>query len=76
MDTVYAHVYAWQRELAEAEMPIEGWKIHRGIGMSGGLFVAREVGRPLSSQEAEGFSGELERRVGAAPTHSLRRSDR
>jgi HAD superfamily hydrolase (TIGR01509 family) len=58
VDTVYAHVFAWQRALAEAEMPIEGWKIHRRIGMSGGLFtraVAREVGRPLSSDEAEGI---------------------
>jgi HAD superfamily hydrolase (TIGR01509 family) len=56
VDTVYAHVFAWQRALAEAEMPIEGWKIHRRIGMSGGLFtraVAREVGRPLTAEEAE-----------------------
>jgi HAD superfamily hydrolase (TIGR01509 family) len=56
VDTVYAHVSAWQRALAEAEMPIDGWRIHRRIGMSGGLFtraVARELGRPLSAAEAE-----------------------
>jgi HAD superfamily hydrolase (TIGR01509 family) len=56
VDTVYAHVFAWQRALAEAGMPIDGWRIHRRIGMSGGLFaraVAREVGRPLDDQEAE-----------------------
>ncbi|MFN2628611.1 MAG: HAD family hydrolase [Gaiellaceae bacterium] len=56
VDTVYAHVFAWQRALAEAGMPIDGWRIHRRIGMSGGLFaraVAREVGRPLSEVEAE-----------------------
>ena len=56
VDTVYAHVFAWQRALAEAEMPIDGWRIHRRIGMSGGLFaraVAREVGRDLSAEEAE-----------------------
>src|SRR5918994_341435 len=56
VDTVYAHVSAWQRALAEAEMPIDGWRIHRRMGMSGGLFtraVARELGRPLSSAEAE-----------------------
>jgi HAD superfamily hydrolase (TIGR01509 family) len=56
VDTVYAHVFAWQRALAEAGMPIDGWRIHRRIGMSGGLFaraVAREVGRPLSDDEAE-----------------------
>ena len=56
IDTVYAHVFAWQQALAEAGLPIEGWRIHRRIGMSGGLFtraVAREAGRPLSDSEAE-----------------------
>ncbi|MEO8251708.1 MAG: HAD family hydrolase [Chloroflexota bacterium] len=56
IDTVYAHVFAWQRALAEAGLPIEGWRIHRRIGMSGGLFtraVARELGRPLSETEVE-----------------------
>ena len=54
VDTVYAHVFAWQRTLAEAGMPLEGWRIHRKIGMSGGLFtraVARELGRDISSSE-------------------------
>jgi HAD superfamily hydrolase (TIGR01509 family) len=56
VDTVYAHVFAWQRALAEAGLPIDAWRIHRRIGMSGGLFtraVAREVGRPLSAEETE-----------------------
>lgn len=56
IDTVYAHVFAWQRALAEAGMPIDGWRIHRRIGMSGGLFasaVAREAGRALTDTEAE-----------------------
>src|SRR5580765_4348434 len=56
VDTVYAHVFAWQRALAEEGMPIDGWRIHRRIGMSGGLFaraVAREVGRELSAAETE-----------------------
>ena len=56
VDTVYAHVLAWQRALAEKGMPIDGWKIHRRIGMSGGLFtraVARELQRPLTLEEAE-----------------------
>jgi len=54
VDTVYAHVFAWQQALAEAGMVIEGWLIHRRIGMSGGLFtraVARELGRDLSPAE-------------------------
>ena len=56
IDTVYAHVFAWQRALAEAGLPIDGWRIHRRIGMSGGLFtraVARELGRPLTGEEVE-----------------------
>lgn len=56
IDTVYAHVFAWQRALAESGMAIEGWRVHRRIGMSGGLFtraVARELNRDISAQEAE-----------------------
>jgi len=63
VDTVYAHVFAWQQTLAEAGMPIDGWRIHRRIGMSGGLFaraVARELGRPLSKVE----TAALQRRHG------------
>lgn len=56
VDTVYAHVFAWQKALTEAGMAIEGWRIHRKIGMSGGLFtraVARELGRELTPEEVE-----------------------
>lgn len=65
VDTVYAHIFAWQQALAEAGMAIEGWRIHRKIGMSGGLFtraVARELGRELSPSEAKALQqrhGEL-----------------
>jgi HAD superfamily hydrolase (TIGR01509 family) len=63
VDTVYGHVFAWQRALAQCGMPIDGWKIHRRVGMSGGLFtraVARELGRELTDEEAE----ELQQRHG------------
>jgi len=69
VDTVYAHVFAWQRALAEAGLPIDGWRIHRRIGMSGGLFtraVARELGRPLADTEVEAIQrrhGELFREL-------------
>jgi HAD superfamily hydrolase (TIGR01509 family) len=55
VDTVYAHVFAWQLALAEGDVAIDGWKIHRRVGMSGGLFtraVGRELGRDLSPEEA------------------------
>jgi HAD superfamily hydrolase (TIGR01549 family) len=63
VDTVYAHVFSWQRALAEAGMAIDGWRIHRRMGMSGGLFtraVAREIGREITETEAEA----LQRRHG------------
>ena len=63
VDTVYAHVFAWQRALAEAGLAVDGWRIHRRIGMSGGLFtraVARELGREITTEEAE----RLQRRHG------------
>jgi HAD superfamily hydrolase (TIGR01509 family) len=69
IDSVYAHVFAWQRAFEEAGLPIDGWRIHRRIGMSGGLFAraaAREIGRPLSDEESEGLQrrhGELYREL-------------
>jgi HAD superfamily hydrolase (TIGR01509 family) len=55
VDTVYAHVFSWQKALLESGMAIDGWRIHRRIGMSGGLFtraVGRELGHELSDAEA------------------------
>ena len=69
VDTVYAHVFAWQRALAERGMAIDGWRIHRRIGMSGGLFtraVGRELGRALDEAEAHALQdrhGELFREM-------------
>ena len=69
VDTVYAHVFAWQRAFAEIGLPIDGWRIHRRIGMSGGLFAraaAREIGRPFSNEEADAIQlrhGELYREM-------------
>jgi len=50
IDSVYQHVIAWQRALADCGIELAVWKIHRRIGMSGGLFVRalmRELERPL-----------------------------
>ena len=69
VDTVYAHVFAWQRALAEHDHPLDGWRIHRRIGMSGGLFtraVAREIGRTLTDEES--------RRSSAVTARSFARS--
>src|SRR4051794_4100410 len=54
VDSVYQHVLAWRDALEIAGMPLSVWRIHRRIGMSGGLFVnalARETGRNLTAAE-------------------------
>jgi HAD superfamily hydrolase (TIGR01509 family) len=54
VDSVYQHVLAWRDALELSGMPLAVWRIHRRIGMSGGLFVAalaRETGRSLSPDE-------------------------
>src|SRR4051812_34315424 len=55
VDTVYAHALAWWKVLAEADLPVPGWKVHRLIGMSGGLITkaaSHEIGRELTDDEA------------------------
>ena len=47
VDSVYQHVTAWQEALTELGIPLSVWRIHRRIGMSGGLFLdalQRETG--------------------------------
>ncbi|MFZ0711804.1 MAG: HAD family hydrolase [Terrimicrobiaceae bacterium] len=56
MDTVYQHVLAWREALEEAGIELSVWRIHRRIGMSGGLFVnalMRETGHKLTKEEIE-----------------------
>lgn len=50
VDSVYNHVRAWHLALGEEGIEISVWRIHRKIGMSGGLFTAqlqREIGRSI-----------------------------
>ncbi len=54
VDTVYAHVLAWQRALAEAGVVVAGHRLHRHVGSSGGLiarFAQRETGHQLSDAQ-------------------------
>ena len=56
IDSVYQHVVAWREAMEEVGINLEVWKIHRRIGMSGGLFVsalARELERPLDRETLE-----------------------
>jgi len=47
IDSVYQHVLAWKSSLDQEGIPLSVWRIHRKIGMSGGLFaniLLRETG--------------------------------
>jgi HAD superfamily hydrolase (TIGR01509 family) len=55
IDSVYQHVLAWHETLEGAGIGLSIWRIHRRIGMSGGLFIKaleREVGRAVGDEEA------------------------
>jgi HAD superfamily hydrolase (TIGR01509 family) len=55
VDSVYQHVLAWREALEKAGIELSVWRIHRRIGMSGGLFVnalLRETGHPINPEEA------------------------
>jgi HAD superfamily hydrolase (TIGR01509 family) len=56
VDSVYQHVLAWREALERAGIALSVWRIHRRIGMSGGLLVnalLREVGQPVASADSE-----------------------
>jgi HAD superfamily hydrolase (TIGR01509 family) len=55
IDSVYQHVLAWREALEAGGIRLAVWRIHRQIGMSGGLFVnalLRETGHRVSAEEA------------------------
>jgi len=54
VDSVYQHVLAWREALEQAGIELAVWRIHRRIGMSGGLFLdalGRETGRRLTADD-------------------------
>src|SRR2546426_7880247 len=54
VDSVYQHVLAWREALESAGIELSVWRIHRRIGMSGGLFLdalLREGGRRVTPDE-------------------------
>ncbi|GGE14091.1 haloacid dehalogenase [Aureimonas endophytica] len=56
VDSVYQHVLAWQEALDEEGIDLSVWRIHRKIGMSGGLFtnqLLREIGQPITEEKVE-----------------------
>lgn len=56
VDSVYQHVLAWREALEAGGIHLAVWRIHRQIGMSGGLFInalLRETGLSVSAEEGE-----------------------
>ena len=54
VDSVYQHVLAWREALESAGIELSVWRIHRRIGMSGGLFLnalLRETGRTMTPDD-------------------------
>ena len=55
VDSVYQHVLAWREALEGAGIELSVWRIHRRIGMSGGLLLnalLRETGHRVTPEEA------------------------
>jgi HAD superfamily hydrolase (TIGR01509 family) len=56
VDSVYQHVLAWREALEQVKIALPVWRIHRRIGMSGGLFaqaLLREIRREIDSIERD-----------------------
>src|SRR5579871_3589771 len=56
VDSVYEHVLAWQEALTAEGIELSVWRIHRRIGMSGGLFLnqlLRETDAEISQERLE-----------------------
>jgi HAD superfamily hydrolase (TIGR01549 family) len=66
VDSVYQHVLAWHEALLAESLDLSVWRIHRRIGMSGGLFldalrretnvdITAELASRLQRRHAQGF---------------------
>jgi HAD superfamily hydrolase (TIGR01509 family) len=56
VDSVYEHVLAWQEALDTEGIELSVWRIHRKIGMSGGLFtnqLLRETKMDITPERIE-----------------------
>ncbi len=70
IDSVYQHVLAWHEALEAEGIKLAIWRIHRKIGMSGGLFsdmLLRETGLRIDSACVD----RLRRRHAAAYRHRV-----
>jgi len=56
VDSVYQHALAWRAALERVSIDLSVWRIHRRVGMSGGLManaLLRETARGVTADQAE-----------------------
>jgi HAD superfamily hydrolase (TIGR01549 family) len=56
VDSVYQHVLAWREALESCGIELSVWRIHRRVGMSGGLLTSallRETGKPVTQDQSK-----------------------
>lgn len=56
VDSVYQHVLAWRESFQAEGIDLAVWRIHRQIGMSGGLMthaLLREIGHSVTQDQAD-----------------------
>jgi hypothetical protein len=56
VDTNHQHALAWFRAFRHYGITLPMWRIHRGIGMGGDMFVLEVAGLVLQPQIAMGFA--------------------
>ena len=74
VDSVYQHVLAWQEALSQVGIELSTWRIHRKVGMSGGLLtqaLLRETGGRIDPQAQAQLLG-LHAQAYAAHAHRVR----
>jgi hypothetical protein len=75
VDSVYQHVLAWHEAVEAEGIELSVWRIHRRIGMSGGLFTNMLLRGPDWRSSRSGSSGcanSMPRPTGSALAKSAR----
>lgn len=75
VDSVYQHVLAWKEALDAEGIELSVWRIHRKIGMSGGLFLnqlLRETSATSTPSASSGWRASMRPRTSGCARRSGR----
>ncbi len=53
VDTNYHHAVAWSRALARYDVSVPLWRLHRGVGMGGDVFVPEVAGEDVERRHGD-----------------------